>query len=232
MIDLYALTSPNVQKIFIALEELALPYNVKLVDVWKSEQYSEEFTKLNPNNKIPVIVDHQGPAGKPYTVIESGAILMYLASKTGKLLPADPIKRFDALQWLVLQVASLGPMCGQHAHFSRFAGQDVPYAQARYRTEVNRIFDVYEKRLSENAYVGGDEYTIADIAAFPWLRNIEFLNMSFDNRPHLKAWVAKLSERPAVKKALAAIGSIKNARDVATDDAKDRYFGRGKYAKA
>src|SRR6187431_2900773 len=139
MIEFYALTSPNVQKIYIMLEECGLPYKEHFVDVWKGDQYKPEFAKINPNQKVPVIVDHDGPGGKPYTVIESGAILMYLADKTNSLMPADKAKRFDVIQWLMLQIASLGPMSGQLVHFSKFApGHE--YSHSRYRTEVNRLF--------------------------------------------------------------------------------------------
>jgi len=233
MIDFYALTSPNVQKVFIALEELELPYNTHLVDVWKGDQFTPEFTRINPNQKIPAIVDHDGPGGKPYTVIESGAILLYLAEKTKKLLPSDPAKRFDAIQWLLLQHGGVGPMSGQLVHFSKFAPKDgSDYANSRYRSEVNRLFDVYDQRLAQHAYVGGDEYTIADIAAFPWLRNVELLAIDLGRRPHVKKWVETLSERPAVKRALAKVATIKSERDTASDAVKDRLFGRGKYARA
>jgi GST-like protein len=232
MIDLYALTSPNVQKIFVMLEECELPYNTKLVDVWKGEQFTPEFTKVNPLQKIPAIVDSEGPDGKPYTVIESGAILLYLAEKTGKFIPHDPLKRYDTIQWLMVQVANVGPMFGQHVHFSRFAPQPQDYGGPRYRTVVNKLFDLYEQRLSTHAYVAGGDYTIADIAAFPWLRNIELLAMSLETRPHVKRWVETISARAGVKRALAKIGAIKSVRDTATDDAKDRFFGRSKYAIA
>ncbi len=232
MIEFYALTSPNVQKIFIMLEECGLPYKEHYIDVWKGDQFSPEFTKINPLQKIPAIVDSDGPAGKPYTVIESGAILMYLAEKTGKFIPHDPLKRNDVMQWLMVQMANLGPMCGQLVHFSRFAPAGNDYGHSRYRTMVNKIFDVYEQRLAGSAYVAGDEYTIADIAAFPWLRNVELLAIDLDKRPHVKAWVDRIAARDAVKRAYARIGQIKSVRDSATDDAKDRYFGRGKYAVA
>src|SRR5262249_495065 len=233
MIDLYALTSPNVQKIFIALEELELPYNTHIVDVWKGDQFSAEFTKVNPNQKVPAIVDRDGPGGRPYTVIESGAILLYLAEKTGKLLPTDPATRFDALEGLFLQQGGVGPMSGQLVHFSRFAPKDGnDYANSRYRTEVNRLFDLYDQRLSGSAYVAGDAYTIADIAAFPWLRNVELLAIDLGKRPNVKGWIEKLSEREAVKRAMAKVATIKSVRDNATEDAKDRFFGRGKYARA
>jgi GST-like protein len=232
MIDLYALTSPNVQKIFIMLEECGLPYNVKLIDVWNSEQFTPEFTKINPNRKVPAIVDSEGPGGKPYTVIESGAILLYLADKTGKFAPTDKAEYFDMLQWLMLQVASVGPMSGQLVHFSKFAPNDIAYAHSRYRTEVNRLYDLYDQRLATSAYVAGDEYTLADIAAFPWLRNVELLGIDLPKRPHVKAWVEKIAARDAVKRTLAKVAAIKSMRDNATDDAKDRFFGRGKYARA
>ncbi|MGH6682592.1 MAG: glutathione S-transferase family protein [Pseudolabrys sp.] len=232
MIDLYALTSPNVQKIFIMLEECELPYNTKPVDVWKGDQFSPEFSSINPLQKIPAIVDSDGPAGKPYTVIESGAILLYLAEKTGKFIPHDPLKRNDTIQWLMVQMANIGPMCGQLVHFSKFAPAGQDYGNSRYRTQVNKLYDLYEQRLASLPYVAGDEYTIADIAAFPWLRNIGLLAIDLSKRPHVKAWVDKLEARDAVKRAMAKLGTLKSVRDSATDDAKDRFFGRGKYAQA
>ena len=232
MIDFYALTSPNVQKIFIMLEECELPYTMHPVDVWKGDQFAPEFTKINPLQKVPAIVDSDGPAGKPYTVIESGAILMYLAEKTGKFIPHDPLKRYDVIQWVMVQMANLGPMCGQHVHFSKFSPPGSDYGIARYRTVVNKLFDVYDQKLAASPYVAGDEYTIADIAAFPWLRNTDFLGIDISTRPHVKAWVDKITAREAVKRAYAKIAQIKSVRDSATDDAKDRYFGRGKYAVA
>jgi GST-like protein len=232
MIDLYALTSPNVQKVFVMLEECDLPYNTHLVDVWKGEHFTPEFTAINPNRKIPVIVDSEGPGGKPYTVIESGAILLYLADKTGKFIPRDKRAYFDTMQWLMLQMASVGPMFGQHVHFSKFAPSGNDYSRSRYRTEVNRLFDLYDRRLKENAYVAGSEYTVADIAAFPWLRNLDLLAVDLSSRPHVKAWVDKISARDPVKRAMAKVAAIKSSRDTASEDDKDRIFGRGKYARA
>ncbi len=232
MIDLYALTSPNIQKIFIALEELKLPYNTILVDTWKGEHFTPEFTRLNPNQKIPVIVDHDGPGGRKQVVFESGAILLYLADKTGKLIPADPGKRSDVMQWLMLQVSAIGPYCGQVVHFSRFAPPGNDYALSRYKTEVNRLFDVYDKQLGNHPFVAGDEYSIADIAAHPWLRNHGMLGIDIKSRPNVARWVETLDARPAVKTTLAKIATIKSARDSASDDIKDRIFGRGKYARA
>ena len=148
MIDFYALTSPNVQKVFIMLEECGLPYNIKPVDVWAGEQFTPEFATINPLLKVPAIVDSDGPAGKPYTVIELGAILIYLAEKTGKFIPHEPVARYETLQWVILQVANLGPMSGQHVHFSKFAGPGNDYSAKRYRTQVLKLFDVYEQRLT------------------------------------------------------------------------------------
>ncbi len=232
MIDLYALTSPNVVKIFIALEELGLPYNVKLVDVWKGEQFSPEFTKLNPNRKIPVIVDHEGPGGRPYTVFESGAILLYLADKTGRLVPKNKAAYFEMMQWLMVQLTTMGPMFGQRVHFKRFAPGGNEYSVTRYGTEVHRLYDLFEQRLGTHPYVGGAEYSIADIACFPWLRNHVLLDIDISDRPHVKRSIETIGARPAVKEALAKVGKITSARDTATDDAKDRFFQRGKYARA
>ncbi len=232
MIDFYALTSPNVQKIFIMLEECELPYNMKTVDVWNGEQFTPEFTKINPLQKVPAIVDSDGPGGKPYTVIESGAILIYLAEKTGKFIPHEPVKRYDTIQWLMVQVANVGPMFGQHVHFSRFAPQPQEYGGPRYRTIVNKLYALYEQRLTAHPYVAGDDYTIADMAAFPWLRNIQLLNVDLAKWPHVKKLVEKIEARDAVKRALAKVATIKSSRDTASNDAKDRFFARGKYAIA
>jgi GSH-dependent disulfide-bond oxidoreductase len=232
MIDLYALTSPNVQKIFIALEELELPYNTKLVDVWKGDQFSPEFLKINPNGKVPAIVDHDGPGGKPYTVVESGAILLYLADKTGKFLPKDTRKRFDVIQWMMIQMTGVGPMFGQWTHFKLMAPKGNDYSVSRYATEVKRLFDLLEKRLGEVPYLGGDKYSIAEIATFPWTRNHDAQGVKWEDNPNLARWFNAISARPAVKRALEKVGKITSNRDAATDDQKDRLFGRGRYARA
>src|SRR6201994_1259704 len=196
MIDLYALTSPNVQKIYIMLEECGLPYKEQFVDVWKGEQYKPEFAKINPNNKIPAIVDHDGPGGKPYTVIESGAILMYLADKTGKFLPKEMAQPYEVIQWLMVQLTGVGPMFGQLTHFKLFAGSGNDYAMTRYQTEVKRLYEVLEKRLGESKYLGGDDYTIADIATFPWTRNHDNMGVKWENNPNLKRWFETIAARP------------------------------------
>ena len=232
MIDFYCLTSPNVQKVFIMLEELELPYRQIPVDVWKSEQYDPEFVKINPNSKIPVIVDHDGPGGEPYTVFESGAILMYLADKHSRFLPKEPRALYDTLQWLMIQLTGVGPMFGQLTHFKMFAGPGNDYALDRYQSEVLRLYEVLEKRLGESAYLGGSDYTIADIATFPWTRQHDAHGASFDKHPNLKRWFEAIAARPAVKRAIEKLGFIKSSRDVSTDDQKDRFFNRGRYARA
>jgi GSH-dependent disulfide-bond oxidoreductase len=232
MIDFYALTSPNVQKIFIALEELELPYNTKFVDVWKGEQFTPDFLKINPNAKIPAIVDHDGPGGRSYTVFESGAILLYLADKTGKLLSKDTRKRFDAIQWLMVQLTGVGPVFGQYTHFTLFGPAGNDYSVSRYRTEMKRLYELLEKRLGAVPYLGGDEYSIADVATFPWLRNHDAQGVKWADNPNLARWFDAIAARPAVKRALEKVSQIKSTRDVATDDHKDRLFGRGRYARA
>jgi len=232
MIDFYALTSPNVQKIFLMLEECGLKYNIKPVDVWAGEQYKPDFLKINPLAKVPAIVDHDGPGGKPYTVIESGAILIYLAEKTGKFIPHDPVKRYDTIQWLMVQMANVGPMFGQLVHWSKFAPQPQEYGNTRYRTQVLKLYDLYEQRLKTSEYVAGSDYTIADIAAFPWLRNVQLLGVDLGKYPTLKKYIDKIEQRDAVKKYLAILPTIKSSRDNATEDNKDKFFSRGKYAVA
>jgi GST-like protein len=233
MIDFYALTSPNVQKIYIMLEECGLPYREIFVDVWKGDQFQPEFLKINPNNKIPAIVDHDGPGGKPYAVFESGAILLYLAEKTGSLLPKDTAKRYDVIQWLMIQLTGIGPMFGQWNHFKLFAPKTGnEYSMSRYTSELKRLYDVLEERLGETAFLGGDEYSIADIATFPWTRNHDAHGVKWENNPNLARWFAAIAERPAVKRALDKVAAVKSARETASDDDKDRFFGRGRYARA
>ncbi|MEX2034531.1 MAG: glutathione binding-like protein [Xanthobacteraceae bacterium] len=233
MIDLYGLTSPNVQKIFIMLEETGLPYNFKPVDVWASEQYAEAFGKLNPNRKIPVIVDREGPGGKPYTVFESGAILMYLADKSEKFLPKDTARKYDALQWLMIQLTGVGPAFGNFTHFNLFAPKPGnEYSLTRFRTEMLRLYDLIDQRLGQTRYLGGDEYSIADIATYPWTRQHQAQGAKIDALPNFKRWFDEIAARPAVKKANDFVTTIKSKRETATDDQKDRFFNRGRYARA
>lgn len=237
MIDLYAMGSPNVVKIYIALEEMGLPYVVHPVDVFAEAQFSPEFLKLNPNAKVPVIVDGEGPGGKPYTVFESGAILQYLADKTGRFLAKDGAARYDALQWMMVQMTTIGPMWGQYVHFMRFAPSGNQYSLDRYRTQVRKTLDVVERRLGETAYLGGADYSIADMAAFPWLRVTGMLlGKEIEAKyPKIMAWVAGIAARPAVVRALAAVDDVRAKTtqfDKAGDAEKDRLFGRGRYIAA
>jgi GST-like protein len=233
MIDLYALTSPNVRKIYIMLEEIELPYKEIFVDVWKGDNYKPEFRKLNPNGKIPVIVDHDGPGGKPYTVFESGAILMYLADKTGRLLPKETGPRYEVIQWLMIQLTGVGPTFGQVTHFNTFAPQTGnDYARSRYRSELLRLYEVLDQRFGVSAYLGGPDYSIADIATFPWTANHKMQGVKIEDHPNLARWIDAISARPAVQRALKKIDAIKSSRDTASDEDKDRFFGRGRYARA
>ena len=236
MITLYGMGSPNVVKVFIALEELALAYTVQPVDVFTGKQFDEAFLKLNPNAKVPVIVDSEGPGGKPYTVFESGAILLYLAEKTGKLLPSDMAARFDTIQWLMTQMSTVGPMFGQYVHFVRFAPPGNEYSRSRYATQVHRLFEVIDARLGAVPFLGGAAYSIADIATFPWLRNADMLIGAAKTKyPNVLRWVDTIAARPAVIRALKAVDEVRARTtqfDKADADMVDKMMGRGQYAAA
>ena len=237
MITLYGMGSPNVVKIYIALEELGLPYKVAPVDVFTGKQFDADFIELNPNAKVPTIVDPDGPGGKPYTCFESGAILLYLAEKTGKLLPADLAARFDAIQWLMTQMSTVGPMFGQMVHFIRFAPEGNDYSKSRYATQAIRVTEVIDQRLAKNAYLAGSEYSVADIATHPWLRNIPmFMGAEgLAKFPNVARWVNEIDARPAVQAALAKVAEIRAETtqfDKAEAPTLDKLFGRGAYAAA
>jgi GST-like protein len=237
MITLYGMGSPNVVKIYIALEELGLPYTVEPVDVFSGKQFDTAFLKLNPNAKVPVIVDPDGPEGKPYTIFESGAILLYLADKTGKLMPKGGVAKFDAMQWLMTQMSTVGPMFGQYVHFLRFAPAGNDYSKSRYFTQADRVCEVINRRLGEAAYLAGSEYSMADIATYPWMRNVPaLLGAEVAARlPNITRWVKAIAERPAVKKALAEVEAVRGkttAFDKADSAHLDKLFGRGQFAAA
>lgn len=257
MITLYGMTSPNVVKVIIALEELALPYRFEPVDVFKGENFRPDFLALNPTGKVPVIVDEEGPAedrtlrdgepssfsieidrpeSGPYTVFESGAILIYLAEKTGRLLPEEGRARHDVLQWLMVQLTGIGPMFGQYVHFMRFGPKaEGDYALNRYRTQVTRLCDLLEARLARHVYLAGPDYTIADIATGPWGRVLPML-LGPDGMtpyPKLAAWTETVSARPAVARAIAKVEELRptlTSFDKAEPETLDRLFGRGRYA--
>ena len=201
-IELYTWSTPNGRKISIALEELGLAYSVHPINITKDEQFAPEFLAISPNNKIPAMVDPEGPDGQPISLFESGAILMYLAEKTGKLMPQAPRARYEALQWLMWQMGGFGPMLGQAHHFRRFAKEQVPYAIERYTNETRRLYGVLDKRLKDVDYVAGD-YCIADIAIFPWAARHEWHGIALEDFPNVKRWYDAIAARPAVEKGMA-----------------------------
>lgn len=237
MIELYGMGSPNVVKIYIALEELGLPYTVHPVDVFTGKQFDPAFLKLNPLAKVPVIADSDGPGGKPCTLFESGAILLYLAEKTGKLLPREMAAKYEAIEWMMVQMTTVGPMAGQLVHFVRFAPPGNEYSRSRYATQVHRVFETLEQRLGQAAWLSGAEYGIADIATYPWARNIPTLLGAEAGQKFARVmrWVGVINERPAVKRALAAVDEVRARTtqfDKAQPEALDKLFGRGQFAAA
>nr|WP_047169557.1 glutathione S-transferase C-terminal domain-containing protein [Sphingomonas sp. Y57] len=207
MIDLYSYDTPNVQKISIVLQEVGLSYCLKPIDIFAGEQFQPEYLVINPNNKLPAIVDHEGPGGKPHVVFESGAILIYLAEKTGKLLPAEPAARSRTLQWLMVQMSGVGPSFGQLGYYQSRAEVKAPEAVERFEGEVRRLYGVLDRRLATNVFLAGDEYSIADIAVFPWtterVRTIQAFDWSgFAN---VRRWHENLASREAVRRGLASL---------------------------
>ncbi|MBN3950145.1 MAG: glutathione S-transferase N-terminal domain-containing protein [Nostoc sp. NMS7] len=197
MIDLYTFTTPNGRKASVMLEEIELPYNVHKIDITQQQQFTPEYIAINPNSKIPAIVDQE----TGIKVFESGAILIYLAEKTGKLLPTEQKSRFQVLEWLMFQMGGVGPMFGQLNHFKRFAPEKLPYAIERYEKETLRIYGVLDKQLQDNEFICGD-YSIADIATYPWVAIYEFQGLTLDNYPNLKRWVDMVQQRPAVQRGM------------------------------
>jgi GST-like protein len=203
MIELYTWRTPNGRKASIMLEEVGLPYNVHPVDIGKGDQFKPEYVALNPYSKIPAIVDPEGPGGEPLRLFESGAILIYLAEKTGKLLPAAPRTKYITLQWLMFQMGAVGPFFGQVHHFVRAAKVEVPYAIERYTREKDRIYAVLDRRLGEAPYLAGGEFTIADIATFPWVARHEWHKTDLNLFPNVKRWFDAIGARPAVQRGMA-----------------------------
>jgi len=197
MIDFYTFTTPNGRKVSIALEELGLAYNVHTIDIRKNDQFAPEFIAINPNSKIPAIIDQE----TGITVFESGAILLYLAEKTGKLLPTATADKYQVIQWLMFQMASVGPMFGQLNHFRRYAPEQIPYAIDRYEKETLRLYNVLDQQLATKEFISG-EYSIADIAIYPWAAIYEFQGLTLDRHPHLQRWVTTLAARPAVQQGM------------------------------
>jgi GST-like protein len=229
MIDVYSWATPNGHKVHILLEELGLPYRVHAVDISAGDQFKPDFLSISPNNKIPAIIDAHGPDGKPISLFESGAILVYLAGKSGQFLGHTDREKFNTLQWLMFQMGSVGPMLGQTHHFRIYAPEKIEYAISRYTNEATRIYGVIDKQLSQHPYLAGNAYTIADIATFPWIRSWKNQGIALNDYPHLKTWFDSISERPAVKRGVEVLAA---ARKPLTDDkARDILFGSQQYQK-
>jgi GST-like protein len=223
MIEIYYWPTPNGWKITIFLEETATRYRVVPVNIGKGQQFTPEFLRISPNNRMPAIVDSDGPDGRPIAIFESGAILIYLADKLGRFLPAKPRARYEVLQWLMFQMAGVGPMFGQAGHFTRYAPEKIPYAIDRYSNESRRLCRVLDTRLADRPFVAGD-YSIADMAIFPWVHAIEPL-AGLSETPHLARWTAELRARPAVERALAVMAEKRQVQGQLTDEARAILFG-------
>ena len=226
MIDLYSAATPNGQKIHIMLEECGLAYQVHWVSISKGEQFRPEFLETSPNNKIPAIVDRDGPGAQPISVFESGAILLYLAEKTGKFLPTEPRARTAVFEWLMFQMGGVGPMLGQAHHFRAYAREKIPYAIERYTNEATRLYRVLDTRLAENAYLAGD-YSIADMAVFPWIRLHGRQGQDLAQFAHLSRWFETIAARPAVARDMAKLEDVVGEID---DEMWDNLWGRTQFA--
>ncbi len=229
MIDLYSWATPNGHKIHIMLEETGLPYRVHPIDIGAGDQFKPEFLKISPNNKMPAMIDSDGPGGKPMSMFESGAMLLYLASKTGKFLPEDIRDRWSTLQWLMFQMGGVGPMLGQAHHFLGYAPEKIPYAMNRYSKEANRLYGVIDRRLAESKFIACGEYTIADMAIMPWLRYPERQGVDIADYPHVKKWFDGIAARPAVQRGLNVLADLR--KPVMDDKAKEMLFGATQYQK-
>ncbi|HUR89213.1 MAG TPA: glutathione binding-like protein [Ramlibacter sp.] len=229
MIDVYTWPTPNGHKVHIMLEECGLPYNAHAVNIGAGDQFKPDFLAISPNNKIPAIVDLDGPGGRAISLFESGAILVYLASKTGKFLPKAERPKWEVLQWLMFQMGSVGPMLGQVHHFRTYAPEKIPYAIERYSNEAKRLYNVIDKRLSRSEWLACDEYSIADIATWPWLRNWKNQGIELDELPHLKAWFERIEQRPAVQRGVAVLADRR--RPITDDKAREVLFGKTQYER-
>ena len=206
MIELYTWGTPNGRKVSVMLEECGLPYNVHRIDIGKGDQFAPDYLEINPNGKIPSIVDPDGPDGAPIAMMESGAILIYLAGKTGRFLPASTRGKYVTLEWLMFQMGHVGPMYGQVHHFLRSAKVEVPYAIERYVKEKDRLYGVLDRRLGAVPFLAGDEYTIADVATFPWVARYEWHKTDLATFPNVKRWFDTIAARPAVRRGMAVPG--------------------------
>jgi GST-like protein len=230
MIDLYTWPTPNGHKVHIMLEEVGLAYNVHPIDIGAGAQFDPEFLKISPNNKMPAIIDQDGPDGEPISLFESGAILIYLAEKTGRFLPQEPRARYSVLQWLMFQMGGIGPMLGQAHHFRAYAPEPIPYAVERYTNEANRLYGVMDRRLAESAYLAGPDYSIADVATFPWLRSAERQGVEMSDYPAVKKWFDAIAERPAVMRGVEVLADRRRSGPI-SEEAREMMFGATQYQR-
>lgn len=233
MIDVFSWATPNGHKVHIMLEEcgyrLGRDWQAIPVNISTGDQFKPEFLAISPNNKIPALTDPNGPDSKPISLFESGAILMYLAAKTGKFLPRSDRKKFEVLQWLMFQMGGVGPMLGQTHHFRIYAPEKIEYAVNRYTNETRRLYGVMDKQLASHKFIAGNQYTIADIAIFPWLRSWKNQGIDWADYPHLKAWFDGIAERPAVKRGVAVLSDLR--KPLTDDKSRETLFGNTQYQK-
>lgn len=229
MIEVFTWPTPNGHKVHVMLEECALPYRAIPVNIGAGDQFKPEFLAISPNNKIPALTDPDGPDGKPISLFESGAILVYLASKTGKFLPKTDRERFEVLQWVMFQMGSVGPMLGQAHHFRLYAPEQIPYAIDRYSNEARRLYSVIDRRLARSRFLGGRDYSIADIATFPWLRSWQNQGVTLSDYPHLEKWFHGIDARPAVQRGVKVLAELRKPfRD---DKEREILFGKTQYER-
>ena len=227
MIDVYSWPTPNGHKVHILLEEYALPYRAHAIDIGAGDQFKPAFLAISPNNKVPAIVDPDGPDGKPIALFESGAILVYLASKVNRFLGETDREKFTVLQWLMWQMGGFGPMLGQAHHFRIYAPEKIEYGIQRYSNEARRLYRVLDKQLEQTRYLAGDTYTIADIATFPWTRSWQNQGIDWADYPHAKRWHDEIAARPAVQRGVQVLANLR--RPLTDDKAKSVLFGAEQY---
>ena len=227
LIEVYTWPTPNGHKVHVMLEECGLPYRAIPVNIGNGDQFNPEFLAISPNNKIPAIIDPDGPDGKPISVFESGAILLYLAAKTGRFMPDSVRAKYEVLQWLMFQMGGVGPMLGQAHHFRIYAPEKLPYAVDRYSNEAKRLYSVMNKRLGHCRYIGGPDYSIADIAVFPWLRSWKNQGIDWNDHPHLKGWFDEIAARPAVQRGCEVLADLR--KPLTDDRTREILFGKDQY---
>jgi GST-like protein len=229
MIEVFSWPTPNGHKVHIMLEECGLPYQVTPVNIGAGDQFKPDFLAISPNNKIPAITDPDGPDGQPISLFESGAILVYLAGKTGKFLPKADRARYEVLQWLMFQMGGVGPMLGQAHHFRMYAPEKIGYAIDRYSNEARRLYGVIDKRLSQSRFLAGKDYSIADIATFPWLRSWQNQGITLSDYPHLEKWFDGIAQRPAVMRGVKVLAELR--QPITGDKEREILFGKTQYAQ-